>query len=105
MRHLLLLLIVILLGCENHSFESDKRQLIAKDEIRRKLRRTRSFDITGFKEDTLRNSPDTTFKKPLQYALDFEYTDSTGTVQKKKGIVLFTPDGKSVINSRILVEN
>ncbi|GEO09328.1 hypothetical protein [Segetibacter aerophilus] len=105
MRHLLLILLVILLGCENHSYESDKRQLIAKDEIRRKLRRARSFDITGFKEDTLKNSADTTFKNPLQYSLDFQYTDSAGTVQKKKGIVLFTPDGQSVINSRIVEEN
>ncbi|MCW3082583.1 hypothetical protein [Segetibacter sp.] len=105
MPYVLLLLLVILTSCENRSFESDKRQLIAKDEIRRKLHRARSFDITGFKQDTLENSPDSTFKNPLQYALDFEYTDSTGKVQKKKGIVLFTPDGKSVINSHIAEAN
>lgn len=101
MRYLLLLL-VILAGCETHSFESDKRQLVAKDEIRRKLHKAHAFDIIAFKEDTIKTYSDSTFKHPLRYSLNFVYTDSSGTVQKKKGIVIFTPDGKSVINSQIL---
>jgi hypothetical protein len=101
MRYLLFLLLIILASCETQSFESDKRQLIAKDLIRRQLHKSRFFDITGFKEDTLQTYPDTTIKHPLRYSLDFVYTDSAGVVQKKKGIVIFTPDGKSVLNSHI----
>lgn len=101
MRYLLLLLLVIFESCENHSFESDKRQLIAKDQIRDKLGKARHFDITGFKQDTLPAYTDTTIKYPLRYALDFSYTDSLGVVQKKKGIVIFTPDGNSVLNAYI----
>jgi hypothetical protein len=102
MRYVLLLLLVILLSCENESFESDKRQIVAKNEIRRKLRKARLFDITAFKQDTLQAYTDTTIKHPLRYGLDFVYTDSLGAMQKKKGIVIFTPDGKSVLNSRII---
>lgn len=101
MRYLLLLL-VLFASCETHSFESDRRQLIAKDEIRRKLHRPRGFDVTGFRQDTIESYPDSTFRHPLRYGLDFVYTDSSGTVQKKKGLVIFTPDGKSVINSQIV---
>jgi hypothetical protein len=102
MRNLLLLLLVILGSCETHSFESDKRQLIAKDEVRRQLHKVRSFDITGFAQDTLQTFPDTTFKHPLRYSLDVTYTDSAGQMQKKKGVVLFTPDGKSLLSSHII---
>lgn len=102
MRYLLFLMLLILVSCESHSFESDKRQIVAKDLIRRKLRKARFFDITGFKQDTLETYPDTLFKHPLRYGLDFLYTDSLGQVQKKKGVVLFTPDGKAVLTSRIV---
>jgi outer membrane lipoprotein-sorting protein len=102
MRYLLLLLLVILVSCESHSFESDKRQIIAKDQIREKLHKARNFDITGFKQDTLQTYTDTTIKRPLRYALDFVYTDSLGVVQKKKGVVIFTPDGNSVLNAQII---
>ena len=34
----LLLFTIIIFSCENNSFDSDKRQLIAKDEIRGKLK-------------------------------------------------------------------
>ena len=102
MRYLLFLLLVILVSCENHSFDNDQRQLIAKDQVRRKLRKARSFDITAFKQDTLETYTDTLIKHPLRYSLDFTYTDSLGQVQKKKGVVLFTPDGKSVLNTQIL---
>src|ERR1700740_1233558 len=104
MRSTYALLLFALLGlaaCENPRFDSDKRQIIAKDSVRRKLVNARFFDITAFREDTLRDSPDTLFKKPLLYTLDFNYTDSTGVVQNKIGRVLFTPDGKSVIKTTI----
>ncbi len=105
MRYLLLLFLVILVSCESHTFDSDRRQIVAKDEIRKQLHRARSFDITAFNQDTLQTYPDTTIKHPLEYRLDFVYTDSTGKVVKKKGIVIFAPDGKSVLNSRIIDED
>ena len=98
---LLVFLLFIFFSCENPRFDKDKRQLIAKDEIRNKLQRARSFDITGFKEDTLSNFPDTTFKRPIRYTLNFVYKDSNNLLQKKKGIVIFTPDGNSIISTII----
>jgi len=98
---LLVFLLFMFFSCENPRFDKDKRQLIAKDEIRNKLQRARSFDITGFKEDTLSNFPDTTFKRPIRYTLDFVYKDSNNVLQKKKGIVIFTPDGNSIISTII----
>ncbi len=87
-------------SCENHRFDRDKRQIIAKNEISTKLRKTRSFDIISFKEDTL-SWPDSAFKRPIRYTLDIVYNDSASVLQKKKGIVIFTPDGNSIINSQI----
>ena len=97
----ILLLLFIFFSCENPRFNKDKRQLIAKDEIRSKLPRARSFEIAGFREDTLSNFPDTTFKRPIRYTLDFVYKDSNNVLQKKKGIVIFTPDGNSIISTII----
>jgi hypothetical protein len=93
--------LLVFCSCENPRFDKDKRQLIAKDEIRRKLVRARSFDITGFKEDTLLSFPDSAFKRPIRYTLDFVYKDSSNVLQKKKGVVIFTPDGNSIISSGI----
>ena len=94
-------LLLAFFSCENPRFDKDKRQLIAKDEIRSKLKRALSFEITGFKEDTLSSFPDSTFKNPIRYTLDFVYKDSANLFQKKKGVVIFTPDGNSVITSGI----
>src|SRR4051794_9088161 len=103
MRYLLLLFLIAIAGsCESHQFDSDQRQLIAKDVIRKQVHRGSSFDITGFSQDTLASYQDSAFKRPLRYSLDFTYTDSLGNKQKKKGVVLFTPDGRSVINSQII---
>lgn len=78
------------------------RQIMAKDEILNQLHKVRSFDITGFNEDTIHDSiPGTNLKKALQYTLDISYVDSNKVPQTKKGIVLFTPDGKSIINAQI----
>ena len=98
---LLILIITGIFSCENHRYDSDKRQIMAKDDIQVKLRRARGFDITGFKEDTVQNFPDSNFKKLIRYSLDFVYQDSNNIVQKKRGVVLFTPDGASIINTQI----
>src|SRR4051812_48717780 len=102
MKYILLFIITITLCCcENNSFDRDKRQLIAKSEIREKLKNIRAFDITSFKEDTLHESSDGAFRNPIRYTLNIVYKDSTGTLQNKEAVVLFTPDGKSVIKSQI----
>ncbi|HUS02979.1 MAG TPA: hypothetical protein VMY77_14675 [Chitinophagaceae bacterium] len=102
MRYLFFgVLLFAFFSCENPRFDKDKRQIIAKDEIRSKLSRARSFDITGFREDTLSTFPDSAFKNPIRYTLDFVYNDSANVLQKKKGVVIFTPDGNSVISSGI----
>lgn len=102
MKNIFIFLFAIsIFSCENHSFDSDKRQLMAKDEIRGKLHGIKSFDITGFKEDTLHEAADATFKNTIQYTLHVVYEDSAGVLQNKEGLVLFTPDGKSVLSSQI----
>lgn len=102
MKYIFLFLItIIVFSCENHSFDSDQRQLIAKDEIREKLSGVQSFDITAFKEDTLHEGTDATFKNSIRYTLRVVYKDSAGVLQNKEGFVVFTPDGKSVISSEI----
>ncbi len=98
---LFILLSPAIYSCETHKFDSDKRQIIAKDEIRRQLHKAREFDITGFKEDTVEVSDNPDFKKEIRYHLDFEYIDSNNVLQKKNGDVFFTPDGASIINSKI----
>src|SRR4051794_775106 len=101
MKYILLFIITITFCCcENNTFDRDKRQLIAKSEIREKLKNIRGFDITSFKEDTLHDSPDAS-QNPIRYTLNIVYKDSTGTLQNKEAFVLFTPDGKSVIKSQI----
>jgi len=99
---LLLTFTSILYSCENKSNAADMRQIMAKDEILNQLHRVSSFDITGFNEDTISVSiPGTNLKKALRYVLDISYVDSNKTPQVKKGIVLFTPDGRSIINAQI----
>ena len=96
-----ILLAPFFVACENHRFDSDKRQIMAKDEIRSQLHKAREYDITGFKEDTVEISDNPDFKKEIRYQLDFEYVDSNNVLQKKTGEVFFTPDGSSIINSKI----
>ncbi len=91
----------LIFSCENHRFDSDKRQIIAKNEIENRLQRPRGFDVTAFHEDTVEIRNDSNFKKQIRYSLDIEYLDSNKVLQKKKGIVMFAPDGQSVINSKI----
>jgi len=87
-------------SCESKNFESDKRQIIAKDEIRNKIIRGTNFDVVAFREDTLLRSVDSNFIKPILYTLDIVYKDS-GRLVQKKGLVLFTPTANQVISSTI----
>jgi len=98
---LFIFLASLFFSCENHRFDSDKRQIIAKDAIQNKLHKARAFDVTDFKEDTVEVQNDSNFKKQIRYSLDIEYLDSNKVLQKKKGIVMFAPDGQSIINSKI----
>ena len=93
----------LLLSCENHNFDGDKRQIIAKDAVRWTLvpPGARNFDVVHFREDTLASWTDTTIKRPLRYTIDFVYTDSTGAVQNKTGEVIFTPDGRSMLTAQL----
>ena len=102
MHYLALLFFAFLLvSCESEGFEKDKRQMVTREKIQQKLSNITSFDIISFKEDTLSFWPDTIFKQPIRYSLNFSYIDSTGALQKKTGFVLFTPDGKSIISTHI----
>ncbi|MEO8821414.1 MAG: hypothetical protein ABI267_02960 [Ginsengibacter sp.] len=98
---LFLLAIPFFWGCETHRFDSDKRQIMAKDEIRNQVHKPNGYDITGFKEDTVEATNVPGLKKEIRYTLDFQYNDSNKVLQKKTGTVFFTPDGLSIINSTI----
>ncbi|MGZ3837653.1 MAG: hypothetical protein ACXVMS_12070 [Flavisolibacter sp.] len=102
MRYFILICFPLLVAsCEAASFEGDKRQIAAKNAVRAQLPPgARFFDIGGFREDTL-STPDSTFKRPIQYSLDFVYTDSTGTVRQQTARVLFAPDGRSLVETAI----
>ena len=98
---MLLFPVFAILSCENNSFDSDKRQLIAKRKVREKLENIQSFDLISFKEDTLRDYNSSIFKNPIRYSFTIQYQDSTGATQNKNAFVLFTPDGRSVISTHI----
>jgi hypothetical protein len=95
------LLLPLFFSCENHRFDSDKRQIMAKDLIMDRLPKAKSFDVTAFREDTVQMPNDSNFKREIRYSLDIEYLDSNKVFQKKEAMVMFTPDGKSIINSKI----
>ncbi len=97
----LLLAVLILPSCENHRYDSDKRQIMAKDAIRRQLQKVRGYNVTGFSEDTLKNMADSNFKTQIRYTLDITFQDSNNIFQQKKGTVLFTPNGESIISTEI----
>lgn len=100
---LLLLLFQLLLfsSCENHGFDADRRQIRAKDAVLHKLSKISGFDITGFREDTVRVEGDSIFPRQIQYTLYISYLDSNKTFRAEKGIVQFTPDGETIIHTRI----
>ncbi len=103
MKYLLFLLLAIC-SCETSHFDSDKRQIIAKDAIRSSLTGAArsSFTVTGFKEDTLLTYADTLIKKPIRYTLYFTQKDSTGLVAQHTGVAIFTNHGNSLISVEII---
>ncbi len=101
MRYLPVFLLLFLAACEAHNFDRDKRQIIAKDQLRSQLRGNRSISITNFQEDTLANWPGITVAHPIRYSLDFVFKDSTGELQGKKAVVIFTPEGNDVLATEI----
>ena len=102
MRHIPIFLLLLLAACEARNFDSDKRQIIAKDWATRQLRRNRSFSITSFREDTLQVWPDTMISHPIRYTINFVYNDSSGSVQNKKAEVVFTPEGNDILKAEIM---
>jgi|GEM_PF-841019 len=98
---LLLFMIPIFFACESANFDSDKRQIMAKDEIRSKLHKIHGYDVTAFSEDTIEGAANDDFKKLIRYRLSIQFIDSNNALQKKTGDVFFTPDGKSIIRSTI----
>ena len=102
MKYLVLLIPLIIFSCENHAFDRDKRQILAKDEIRRIIPGNRSITITGFREDTLSGWHDSTFTRPIRYTLDISYNDSTGAKQNKQGVVIFSQQGNAVIDRHMV---
>jgi hypothetical protein len=98
---LLLCTLPVFFACESASFDSDKRQIMAKDEIRSKLQKIHEYDITAFREDTVEAGANDDFKKLIRYRLSVQFIDSNNVQQKKTGDVFFTPDGKSIIRSTI----
>ena len=99
MRYFPLVICLLFFSCDSGSFDSDKRQIMAKNVVRAALPpQSHNFDVLDFKEDTM-GSAQGGFSHPIRYSLDYNYIDSSGTVRKEKGVVLFTPDGHSVISS------
>lgn len=98
---LFVFLLPIFFSCETHNYDRDKRQIMAKDEIRSKLHKIRDYNITAFREDTVDANDDAGLKKEIRYRIDFQYTDSNNVLQKKTGDVFFTPEGSSIIYSTI----
>jgi hypothetical protein len=102
MKYLPLVFLLVLAACDTHSFERDKRQIIAKDEIRRQLRGFHGYSITNFREDTLQTWTDSVIIHPIRYTLNFVYNDSTGNPQNSKAVIIFTPEGNAILRSEII---
>ncbi|MEO5996293.1 MAG: hypothetical protein ABIN89_06175 [Chitinophagaceae bacterium] len=102
MKYIPIFFLLLLTACEARHFDSDKRQIIAKDWARRQLHSNRSFSITSFKEDTLQVWPYAMIGHPIRYTINFVYQDSTGTVQNKKAEVTFSPEGNDILKTEIM---
>jgi hypothetical protein len=100
MRYFFLVSIVFLSACDYGVFDKDKRQILAKDYVHSHLPpHVTNFDITSFREDTISNMLDSNFKHAIAYTLHYQFTDSLTHIQQRQTIVLFTPDGHSIITS------
>ncbi len=102
MKYITLIALVAFIACETPAFDGDKRQIMAKNYIRSQIGRNRSLSITGFGEDTLDIIQQPLLEKPIRYAISFNYKDSTDAVVTKKAVVLFTPDGHSIVQAEIV---
>ena len=98
---ILLLLSLVFIGCEKNTFDSDKRQIVAKDLLRQTVKNKRSFDVLQFKEDTLNTYSNTAINRPIRYTISYVFKDSTNTLVHKTGEVIFTPDGRAVLETII----
>jgi hypothetical protein len=96
-----LILVSFCISCQTPQFDPDRRQIMAKDAIHSKLGSVRGYDIVSYHEDTLNSWTDTLVKRPIQYTMEVTYQDSTGAQHFKNGQVIFTPDGKSIIETII----
>jgi hypothetical protein len=101
MRIILLLLTVVFLSCEKHTFDSDHRQIVAKNLLRQTVKNRSTFDVLQFKEDTLDQYSGTTIERPIRYTIEYVFSDSSNTLVHRIGEVIFTPDGKSVLETII----
>jgi len=101
MRILLLLVTLVFFGCEKHTFESDHRQIVAKDLLRQTVKNRSTFDVLQFKEDTLDHYPGTTVVHPIRYTIEYVFRDSSNTLLRRTGEVIFAPDGNSVLETII----
>lgn len=97
------LLILPFVSCENHRFDSDKRQIIAKDAIRDQLHKVQDFNVIHFNEDTVETA-DSNFKKQIRYSMDIVFLDSNKVSHQQKAIVWFTASGP-VIRSQIVSDS
>ncbi len=73
---------VLLSSCATESFQADKRQLLAKDLVRKETGSVKDYDILAFGEDTVAY---TDGRRALRYELLVSYRDSRGNMQSSKG--------------------
>ncbi len=101
MRYISCLLLLALAACESQNYEADKRQILAKNALRKQLRSFNEYSIIGFKEDTLQTWTDSVIIHPIRYSINFNYKDSTGILQYKTGEVTFTSQGNAILRTQI----
>jgi len=102
MKYNIIFLLIVLAACEPRNFDRDKRQIIAKDFARQQLHGAPGFDVTGFREDTLKAWPDSMIIHPIRYTLDIVFNDSLGNRQNKTAEVIFTPGGNDILRKELL---
>lgn len=97
------IIILPFVSCENHRFDSDKRQILAKDAIRNQLHKVQDFNVIHFNEDTVQTA-DSNFKKQIQYSMDIVFSDSNKVFHQQKATVWFAIYGP-VIRSQIVSDS
>lgn len=89
------------MSCEKHTFDSDQRQIVAKNLLRQTVKNKRTFDVLHFKEDTLDLSANTTINRRIRYTIEFVFKDSSNALVRKTGEVIFAPGGNAVLETII----